>query len=234
MREIAREVAAADWGGDDDLAIVRRVDGRAQFEWPIGRVVYRAPGVGGLFPSTPLPRARRGRHAGGRAGAVLHQGRAHRPLGANESSHPGPGSSRAGLAWSPDAREIWFNGGDHEWAGEVRAVSPAGAERVVARAPGSLRLFDTGSTRRGNARRARDLPRGGLGRLAGDAAPRDLTWSQDTWIAAIAADGRSFLIQHTSSLDGTTYLARGGQEPIRLGDGTADRPVTRWRSGLSS
>ena len=218
-REIAREIAAADWGGGEDFAIVRWAEGRAQLEWPIGRVVYRAPGVGGLF-SPRLSSARN-------AVAMLEAAQA--PFFTRVVRLDRPGRSRAlsrsglvarGLAWSPDDREIWFNGGDSHWAGEIRAVSSDDDERVVARTPGSLRLFDTQPNRRMLA--ARETYRAeAWGQLAGDAAPRDLTWSQETWVAAIGADGGSFLIQHTASLDGTSYLARTGAEPIRLGEGAA-------------
>jgi len=218
-REIANGIAAADWGGDDDFVAVRWAEGSAQLEWPLGRVIYRAAGASGLFE----PRLSREQDSVAfleakqlpflasvvqidRSGSAL-------PLGST-------GLLARGIAWSPDGREIWFNGGGHEWAGDVRAVAPGAGERIVARAPGSLRLFDTHPT--GAMLAARESYHAeAWGQLAGDTAPHNLTWSQETWVPAIGRDGRSFLIQHMSSLDGTTYLAQVGKEPIRLGAGAA-------------
>ena len=218
-REIAREVASADWGGDDEFVVVRWNQGRAQAEWPIGRIVYRAPGAGGLFEPRLSPN---------RDAVALMEAK-QPPFLTSVVRVERSGQARAlastglvarGLAWSPEGQEIWFNGGPHEWAGDVRSVSPGTSERLVARAPGSLRLFDT--HRGGTMLAAREAYHAeAWGRLAGDTAPRDLTWSQETWIPAIGRDGGSYLIQHVSSLDGTTYLRRAGEEPIRLGDGQA-------------
>jgi hypothetical protein len=46
-RELDDGVVAADWGPDGQLAaIVRRVDGQSQLEFPVGTVVYRADEIG--------------------------------------------------------------------------------------------------------------------------------------------------------------------------------------------
>jgi len=233
-RQIARGIEGADWGGGDEFAVVRWTEGRAQLEWPVGRVVYRASGAGGLFEPRFSPRAD--------AVALLEAKQAPFLTSVVRVERSGRAVSLAstglvarGLAWSPGGQEIWFNGGGHQWAGDVRAVSPGASERLVARAPGSLRLFDT--HRGGAMLAAREAYHAeAWGRLAGDTAPRDLTWSQETWISAIGRDGGSFLIQQVSSLDGTTYLRRAGEEPIRLGDGQATdlSPDGAWAVHVTS
>src|SRR4029450_96924 len=43
-REILEDVQDADWDGDKEFAITRRVGGRHRLEWPIGRVLHSTAG----------------------------------------------------------------------------------------------------------------------------------------------------------------------------------------------
>ena len=47
-----------------------------------------------------------------------------------------------GLAWSPDDKEIWFTASELGLDHYLSAVSLSGEERLVARMPGTLVVFD--------------------------------------------------------------------------------------------
>ena len=110
-REIMEHVYQADWGPDgQELAVVRANDeGQYQLEYPIGTVLYKAPGaIGGLrvspkgdmvaFIDKPILG-----DTGGSIMAVNRKGQT--------STLSSGWTSVGGLAWSPTGEEVWFAAG---------------------------------------------------------------------------------------------------------------------------
>jgi hypothetical protein len=129
------------------------------------------------------------------------------------------GSSQ-GLAWLPDASEVWFTAGVASRA--LYAVSPAGRQRVVARVPGSLTLQDI--SRDGRVLMIDEQRRLGLAALPpGGKKERDLTWLDWSRPVGLSADGRTVLFYESGAGGGAGYTSyvRGtdGSPAVRLGDG---------------
>ena len=222
-REIAKDVADADWRGGEDFAIVREVGDRQRLEWPLGHVLHESASHAEISYPRISP--------GGDRIAFLESRQ--ESLGASVVVADRDGRSRVlskdwlepdGLAWSPDGREIWFSGARERLAPYLQAVGLDGRERVIAQVPGSLRVHD--ALPDGRVLLAHETYRfEAWGQLAGDEKPRDLTWSQDTQAAALSDDGRTFVFLHTGEFGGgsiATYLRRvGDPAPVRLGEGFA-------------
>ena len=130
-RELVEDVRLADWDPEGrELAIVRRVDGKARLEYPIGKVVYESAGdieavrfvaagkiavqewVTGLAPSMSL--------------SVLELS------GRRTELSSGWVDRLTSIAWSRATQEIWLPVLRSGREMEIRAVDLAGRERVVA------------------------------------------------------------------------------------------------------
>jgi Tol biopolymer transport system component len=219
-RDLLTGVLAADWSADGrQLAVVRREGDRARLEFPPGRVVYET--VGTLVTPRVSP--------DGARVAVVDQPMLGNTVGALVVAE-GPGRARilsqswidiGGVAWSSDGREVWFTAARTGNARSLHAVTLSGAYRLVARTPGAMFLQDI--SRRGSVLLTHAHQRcEAIGRLAGDAAERDLSWYDWTHLTDLWPDGRMLF---TAEGEGggpqyTVYLRRApGVLPARLGEG---------------
>ena len=92
-----------------------------------------------------------------------------------------------GLAWASKT-EVWFTGTKTGVARALFAVSLAGAERLVARIPGTLTLHDVSPN--GRVLLARDTWRRELmGMRADEAKERNLSWQDYSYPAELSDDG---------------------------------------------
>src|SRR5207245_1656666 len=97
-----------------------------------------------------------------------------------------------GLAWSPRGDEIWYAAAEKGAARALRAVSMGGQHRLVLRAPGEITLQDV--SRDGRVLLTREnWWRRIIGRGAGEARERDLSWLDWSTPVALSADGKSML-----------------------------------------
>jgi Tol biopolymer transport system component len=219
-RQLLERVEEADWAPDGSLALIRRVEGETRLEWPEGRVLVRTPswishlrfspdGSRIAFLDHPIYTDDRG------AVAVVRVGEAPRRL------TPVYGSAQ-GLAWAPNAREIWFSASEEGGNTALQAVTLAGEVRTIVRTPGSLRLLDI--SRAGRALVTLEsfvssvFVRGPTGR-----EERDLSWLDRSTAWDLSADGSEVLLSGEGEGTGgspSVYL-RGtdGSEAVRLGDG---------------
>ena len=236
-RDILEKVNWADWNMDGTAyTIVRSVDTTDRLEFPSGSVLAESEGVisyprlspkGGLvaFLEWPSPIEDSGslKVVGPKAPKrVLSSG----------------WHSIEGLAWSPDGSEIWFTAAREGIASALYAVTLAGKERLLLRAPGRLVLHDV--SRKGQAVAERNSTRITLmGKSAGWAAERDLSWLDHSVLADLSPDGGTILFSETGEGAGKTasfYLKKtDGTLPIRLGEGRAMglSPDGRWALALS-
>ncbi len=233
-RQMVEDVKFADWSPDGaNLAIVRRVDGGDQLEFPIGKILV-APTVGG---STGLGFARispdgkrvafiQYRTPGSLIGrvAMVDQSGIVTPLSTEYGNVHG-------LAWRGD--EIVYTAADERpLFRALRAVSPGGPSRTITRMAGNVTVWDA-------------LPDGRLAiahtddravmvaQLRGDEG-RDLSWFDASWLEDLSHDGKWLLFSETGQAGGPESAAylRGtdGSAAIRLGAGRAVAlsPDSRW------
>ena len=221
-RELVEDVRLADWDPEGrELAIVRRVDGKARLEYPIGKVVYESAGdieavrfvaagkiavqewVTGLAPSMSL--------------SVLELS------GRRTELSSGWVDRLTSIAWSRATQEIWLPVLRSGREMEIRAVDLAGRERVVAAFPGYVLIHDIDA--RGRALVARQTDRWSVMALVpGEARERDLSWLDLSESADLSPDGRLALIGDLGGRGiekGSIYLRRtdDGSPAVFLGEG---------------
>ena len=221
-REITENVYEADWSPDGkELAIVHVVEGGYQLEYPVGRVLYKAPGrisdmrvspKGDMvaFIDHPL-------EGWGGSLMVVDQAGQIRTLSAGLLSSNG-------LAWSATGEEVWFSAG-RNGVTALYAVTTSGDERLVFQVPGNLGLHDI--SRDGRVLVIRGIPYSRMiGFTAGSEKKRDLSWFDWSTSADISSEGKSLLFYEWGLAVGAVpfvYLRKmdGSNDPVRLGRGRA-------------
>ena len=223
--------AFAAWDGSA-LGVMRRTGGRQRVEFPAGKVLYETAG------DVDFPRPSPGgdkvafvnkKTAGFTNGRIAVVDSAGSPRDLTDER-----DDFSGVAWSADGREVWYTA---SFSGsmdcELRAVSLDGKDRLVARLPGSLRLFDIARDGRvllGHEKRRYET----RGRLPGETAERDLSWFDRTFQEDLSADGRTMIFHESGRGGGPRQSAFlrpvDGSPAVRLGDGMALAlsPDTRW------
>ena len=154
-----------------------------------------------------------------------------------------------GLGWSPDGEEIWFTAARpnlDESQPALRAVSLAGKERLLARAPTWLEMLDVAGD--GRVLLQVNSARAGINCLApGQSQERSLGWLDSSWVAGLSADGKTLLLgegapsTHLRGVfaqgvaggapNGAVYLRKtDGSPAVRLGEGNPEglSPDGKW------
>jgi eukaryotic-like serine/threonine-protein kinase len=231
-REILEEANWADWSADgSNLATAHDEGGFAKLEFPVGKLVYKTPGWIGDLRIAPkgdriafLDHPARGDDGG--SVAVVDRSGARTTLSSGWIS-------AQGLAWSPSGEEIWFTATKAGVGRALHAVDLSGRERLLARVPATLTLFDT--ARDGRVLLKREIARTEIkGHIAGDSQERELSWFDSSLPAALSKDGKMLLFAEVGEAGGATYgvYIRGtdGSPAIKLGDGnpTALSPDGKW------
>jgi len=221
-REILEDVFYADWSPDaKTLAVVRAVDGRFRLEYPIGRVLYEAPGW------ITYPRVS---PQGNRVAFLDHPA-----LGEDDGSvavvdlsgHKTVLSTGwknlKGLAWAANGDEVWFSGDRITRSQFVYAVTVSGKERLILQAPGWMRLQEI--SRDGRVLLLQASPRSRIMCQPLGATERDLSWFDWSTVADLSPDGKRLLFYEWGegvAGNPTVYLRdTDGGDAIRLGPGRA-------------
>ena len=223
-RQVAPQADGADWSpGGAALAIVASGDRKSWLEYPAGSRILEAQ-ADGRFAGNP-----RVSPSGDTVAVVEWVGRATTEAsvvlvdaaGGKRTLLRGLAGVR-GLAWSPSGRELFFAAAEPGGGTSLRAVTPYGRERLVARFDGIVTLHDASPegrwliTRDASGSEAR-------GRLTGDDGERDLSWLGGTTVADLSADGTAVVLNERArggKTAGAVFLLRqGAPAPIRLGEG---------------
>ena len=222
-REVLEGVQWADWSPDgNEFVIVRDLGGQNRLEYPIGKVLYQTAGwishprispKGDYIAFIEHP-ARRD-DAGSVAVVDL--------AGHKKTLSEGWGSAQ-GLAWAPNAPEIWFTSTKIGNGRSLTAVDLSGREHAFAREPGTLTLQDVGKD--GSLLLTLDAVRAGMmGRAQGDVKERDLSWLDWSVPDDLSNDGKTVVFTEAGEGGGQNYAAYtrniDGSPAIRLGDGSA-------------
>ncbi len=224
-RQIMEHVYQADWGPDgQELALVRanEEEGLYQLEYPIGTVLYKAPGridamrvspKGDMVAFVDKPILD---NTGGSVMTVDRNGQ-RRTLSSGWKSV-------GGLAWSPTGEEVWFSAGK-SGVNALYAVTLSGQDRLVFQVPGNVGLQDI--SRDGRVLMQRGIPRSRMiVSTAGLENERDLAWFDWSTSADISPDGKYLLFFERGAAVGAVpfvYLRKldGSNEPAKLGEGKA-------------
>lgn len=138
-----------------------------------------------------------------------------------------------GLAWSRDARAVYFSGSTHGEYRQVRVADLRGRARLVLPSPGNLTMQDV--ARGGRWLVTSDVEQDRIhARAPGARVDRDLTWLDRSQTPSLSADGRLMVFTSAGVEAGTNYatMLRGtdGSPAVRLGEGGAFdvSPDGRW------
>jgi Tol biopolymer transport system component len=198
----------ADWAADGSgLAVVRNFGGRNRLEFPIGKSLYETGGwIGHPRVSPKGDRiAFIDHHVQGDDSGAL----AVVDMAGNKKTLSGEWYTIQGVAWTPDANEIWFTASKSGVDRTLYAVTLDGKERMVLRLPGALMLFDIFKDGRVLMMRAswrREL----IAMTADDAKQHDLSWLDYTYPAGLSADGKMLLFDEEGGGGSLAYSKSGG------------------------
>jgi serine/threonine protein kinase len=207
-REVLEHVQWADWSPDGQgFLVVRDFGGMNQLEYPIGKALYqtgswighpRVSPKGDLvaFADHPI----QGDDSGSLA-IVDMQG--------HKKTLTGEWFTIQGLAWAPDAKEIWFTASESGTDRTLYAISLDGKQRIVARLPGALMLLDIAKDGRVLLVRAtwrREL----MGITPTDNKERELSWLDYTYPADLSLDGKTLLFDEEGGGGSLAYSKSGG------------------------
>jgi len=210
-REVLENVEDADWSPDGkSLAVARLAGNRNRIEYPIGKVLYDAPGWVSDIRVSPdgrlvafIDHPRRGDN-NGNVKVVDTNGKVRLT---------GP-FAISGLVWSPRGDEIWSSG-----RGSIRATSLSGRSRPVWMIPGGF-LRDMARDGRllcavNNSRREM------VSFSAGDKGERNLSWLNWSFPKDISSDGKTVLFDEQNLQPQGIYLRRlDGSPAVRIGEGS--------------
>jgi Tol biopolymer transport system component len=237
-RELAEGVKWADWSPDGkELAIVRRVGSRERLEFPIGNVLHETRGW--ITGPRVAP-------AGDRVAFIDHDLDGYVKsafwiidrTGERKSISSGWAGAYS-LVWSPSGEEIWFTATKSSEAAALHAVSLSGAQRLLYRAPETLRVLDV--SRDGRALLATDSAGVGiLAKLRGEKQERNLSWLSSSSVCDLSEDGSLLLFnerpEYAAGSKPGVYLRRtDGSPAVRLGEGVAlgFSPDRKWVLSIS-
>ncbi len=219
---VDRNIMSADWSSDGRLAIARAVDGVNQLEFPIGHVRHKTSGwISSIrlaprddriaFVEHPVRHDNRG---------TIKIVEADRPV---RSLSP-EWASAGGIAWHPRLNEIWFTASRDGEPKSLWAATFAGDVRSVAQIAGAMTLRDIAPDGRALVtRETEQLEMAAV--VAGERAPRNISWLDWSRVADISPDGRQILFDESGVAAGVSYKIYrhrlDDRSTVRLGEGSA-------------
>ena len=219
-RQILEDVIAADWAPDGtELAVLRRVAGNQQVEYPIGKILLTAA-PGPVHEMVRIsPDGRLVATIDHSEGGILVVDRA----GVRKDLCGGYGYVDS-FAWHPAGKEVWFAGVSKEGVQGVFAVDLSGAVRLISESTDLEAIHDI--ARDGEVLMEREInTRELLVGSEGQQAERNLSWLDQSSVGCLSEDGNVLLFDEGGDGggdNGSVYLrATDGSPPVRLADGQA-------------
>ena len=222
-RRVLDDVGYADWMPDGTaLAITHYVGGKVRLEMPPGHVLYETAG-----DLSFVRVSRDGKWLAFADQALLGDTRGSMVIMDTEgriAARTTEWNWLQGAAWSQDGREVWFCASQYLGSSDLRALSPDGRERVLARFAGQMAVWEIGQSGQVLLAR-RSTTTGTRGRTSPSNEERELGWFDWPIPEDISADGKSLLFDEQGLYGGQFYAVclRGmdGSPPVRLGEGHA-------------
>jgi serine/threonine protein kinase/Tol biopolymer transport system component len=234
-REILQNVAWADWGPNDELAVVHHTDCCDQLEYPIGHALYQ--NHGGWISHIRL--SPKGDRIAFINHATLYDDRGSICLIGTSGDLKilsGDFDSADGLAWSADGKEIWFTAAATGYTRSLMAVTIAGKMRNVLSIPAGLTLQDIAPD--GRVLISVDTERLAMATYSPGGKTQDISWHDWDIAKEISQDGQSVLFEDASEAAPKDYAVAlrkmDGTPPIFLGEGSAGglSPDGKWAIGI--
>ncbi len=227
--EIANIQAADFLPNGNELAIARWVPAQrsTQVEYPIGKVLYRAPAIEDLRFSPD------GKYLAFLSHQSIYDDRGVVVIlrSSGETVRISPiFESLQGLAWSRRGDEVWFSSPLD--SGDVHAMTLSGKIRLPLEVPGRLRLLDVGAD--GQLLVTQGISRRGMVAATHNGeAERDVSWLGFSFGRAISNDGKMVLFEEegSGSIDYTVFVRNTDGSPavpIGEGYGLAISPDKTW------
>jgi serine/threonine protein kinase/Tol biopolymer transport system component len=215
-RPVLQDVFAADWAPDGRrLAVAREVNGKYRLEFPSGTILYET--AARIHQLRISPKGDWIAFAEGASIAVID-------LAGKMKTLSSGWNSITDIAWSPTGDEVWLSASKFGFKTDLYAVTHAGQQRLVARVPQGIRLFDISPDGR-VLLASWNASKGIKCFLAGEAQERDLSWLDWGHVEDISADGKLLLFTEGGEGGGAgqaVYLRKtDGSPAIRLGEGRA-------------
>jgi serine/threonine protein kinase len=229
-REILENVSWADWDANGEMAIVHQMQGQELLEYPIGHVLYRTPGwLSHIRLSQKADKIAFFDHPepwddGGSVKVV--------DLNGHPTVLSSGWESEEGLAWSPDANEIWFSAIEKGTIRELLAVSLSGQVRKVLALPACITLEDVAPD--GRVLVSLDAERLAMATSARNGKAVDISWHDWDTAKDLSPDDKWIMFEDASENAGNQYaiVMRNidGSPPVQLGTGRAGRlsPDGKW------
>ena len=224
VRELLPQVRAADWAPDgEQLAIVRRADGRERLEFPQGTPLYETAGY--ISHPRVAPDGRRVAfldhpvYGDDRGTVAVIDGER------RKETLTQTWASVEGLAWSPAGDELWFSASANGDEYTLYTVRPR--DRVLQaryRAPTWVIVHDV--ARDGQVLVTQEQFRGEVSvRVRGASQDRDFPLMDLSGARDLSADGKLLLFTHFGTGSGKNYSVYAqqtdGSPAVRLGEGEA-------------
>ena len=237
-RELLSDVRWADWDSSGNLAVVHNVDGHSRLEYPIGNVLYEAPGWISNIRFSP-----QGDKIAFMDHPALWDTRGNVRV-MDTTGHvrtlTGEWNCERGLAWRPDGKEVWFSAIETGNKLNLMAVDLSGKKiRTVLDLPSAINLEDI--ARDGRVLVSLNSRRLDMGFTTLDRNQDvDLSYHDDNSVRAISNDGQSVLFEDSSEAAGPAYAVMlrkvDGSLPVRLGEGSSGgiSPDGKWALSVST
>jgi hypothetical protein len=223
-REVLEDVSWADWDPNGELAVVHHTLGRDRIEYPIGHVLYQSNGwISHIRFSPQADKIAFMDHPAlwdDRGSIALVD------LGGHMRVLSPEWVSEAGLAWSPDGKEVWFSGVERGTNRDLLAANMSGHIRTILDLPEGMTLEDVAPD--GRVLVSLNAERLAMATVTRDSKPVDISWHDWTVAKDISHDGRSVLFEDSSEAAGSHYSlairkidGSDGGAPVQLGEGSA-------------
>jgi hypothetical protein len=212
-RRVLDDVLAADWSPDGrELAVVRRIEGEFQLEYPIGKVLARPVSTLGIRVS---PHGDRVANCDGGGITVYDRVGRKTPVQTPPTVY--------GHAWTPDDT-LWFAAGETWRWKSVWWGKPTGRPREVYRPTGNGVLLQDASSD-GRLLLHQGVERAGVrAKAPGGESEHELGVFSWSWAVDLSADGSRALMCEADSPGSPAALTyvrpTGGGPPVRLSEGT--------------
>jgi serine/threonine protein kinase/Tol biopolymer transport system component len=229
-REVLEDVSWADWDANGELAVVHHTQGQDRIEYPIGHVIYQSNGwISHVRFSPQADKIAFMDHPAlwDDRGSVLLV-----DLAGHLSVLSPAWISEAGLAWSPDGKEVWFTGVEKGMNRDLLAANMAGRIRRILDLPEGMTLEDVAPD--GRVLVSLNTERLALATAARNGKAVDLSWHDWSIAKDISSDGQSVLFEDSSEAAGARYSLAirkiDGTPPVQLGQGSAGglSPDGKW------
>ena len=229
-REVLEDVSWADWDVNGELAVVHHVQGRDRIEYPIGHTLYESNGwISHIRFSPQADKIAFMDHPAlwdDRGSVCLIDLNGHRSVLSPEWI------SEAGLAWSPNGKEVWFTGVEKGMNRDLLAVNMSRRIRRILDLPEGMTLEDVAPD--GRVLVSLNSERLAMATAARNGKAVDLSWHDWSIAKDISRDGQSVLFEDSSEAAGARYSLAirkiNGSPPVQLAQGSAGglSPDGKW------